>query len=127
MLGATMVGVAFFEVVADEYDAARRSYPDAVFDELCPLEGLKVLDEGAGTGIATRALIARRADVVRVDPGREVLRRAAARTPGLAAVAADGAALPLVRVGVDLEPSVLTATMVRGRADRTLVNARAES
>jgi ubiquinone/menaquinone biosynthesis C-methylase UbiE len=56
-----MAGVASFEAVADEYDAARPSDPDEVFDALGPLEGLRVLDVGAGTGLATRALIARRA------------------------------------------------------------------
>jgi hypothetical protein len=55
-----MAGVASFEAVA-EYDAARPSDPDEVFDALGPLEGLRVLDVGAGTGLATRALIARRA------------------------------------------------------------------
>lgn len=97
-----MSDVAFFETVADEYDAARPSYPDEVFDSLGPLEGLRVLDIGAGTGIATRALIAREAEVVAVDPGREVLRRAAAHTRGLAAVVADGAVLPVRSNAVDL-------------------------
>ncbi|MDP8909239.1 MAG: hypothetical protein M3N47_09035, partial [Chloroflexota bacterium] len=60
--------MASFETVADQYDAARPSYPDEVFEALVPLEGLKLLDVGAGTGIATRALIARHADVIAVDP-----------------------------------------------------------
>jgi ubiquinone/menaquinone biosynthesis C-methylase UbiE len=42
--------VASFEAVADEYDAARPSYPDDVFDALEPLAGRRVLDVGAGTG-----------------------------------------------------------------------------
>jgi SAM-dependent methyltransferase len=94
--------VGSFETVADEYDAARPSYPDAVYDALGPLEGLRVLDVGAGTGIATRALIERKAKVVAVDPGHEVLRRATARTPDLPAVAADGALLPVRADAVDL-------------------------
>jgi SAM-dependent methyltransferase len=97
-----MAGVASFEAVADEYDAARPSYPVEVFDALGPLDGLRVLDVGAGTGIATRALIARQAKVVAVDPGREVLRRATARTAGLAAVAGDGAVLPVRSGAIDL-------------------------
>lgn len=58
-----------FEEVADEYDAARPSYPNGIFDVFGPRDGLRVLDVGAGT--ATRELIARRASVIAVDPGRE--------------------------------------------------------
>jgi SAM-dependent methyltransferase len=94
--------VASFELVVDEYDAARPSYPDAVFDALGPLHGLDVLDIGAGTGIATRALIARGANVIAVDRGREMLHRAAARTPGLVAAVADGSVLPFRDHAADL-------------------------
>lgn len=97
-----MASVASFEAVADEYDTARPSYPSELFDALGPLEGLRVLDVGAGTGIATRALIARGARVVALDPGREVLRRAALHTPGLAIVSGDGAVLPVRSGAVDL-------------------------
>ena len=94
--------VASFEAVAEEYDAARPSYPGEVFDALGPLAGIRVLDVGAGTGIATRSLIARHADVVAIDPGRELLRRATTHTAGLVAVVADGAALPVQSNAVDL-------------------------
>jgi len=97
-----MAPVASFEAVAEEYDAARPSYPAAVFDALGDLMGLRVLDVGAGTGIATRSLIARGASVIAVDPGREVLRRAAVRTRELPAVIADGAVLPVRTGAVDL-------------------------
>ena len=97
-----MVGVVSFGAVVDEYDAARPSYPPDVFDALGELEGLRVLDIGAGTGIATRALLARGASVIAVDSGDEVLRRAIARTPGLPAVVADGAVLPVRTSSVDL-------------------------
>jgi SAM-dependent methyltransferase len=97
-----MFGMADFEAVADEYDAARPSYPRELLDALGPLEGLAVLDVGAGTGIATRALLARGAEVVAVDPGQRLLRRATARTPWLAAVVADGAVLPVRSEAVDL-------------------------
>jgi SAM-dependent methyltransferase len=86
--------VASFEAVADEYDAARPTYPDEVFDALGPLAGLRVLDVGAGTGIATRGLIARQATVIAIDPGHEVIRRAMRHTAALMAVVGDGALLP---------------------------------
>jgi len=94
--------VASFEAVADEYDAGRPSYPDGVFLALGPLAGIRVLDVGAGTGIATRALIARHANVIAIDPGRELLRRAMTHTEGLLTVVADGAALPVRSNVVDL-------------------------
>lgn len=101
-----MAGGGSFDTVADEYDAARPTYPGAVFDALGPLGGRRVLDVGAGTGIATRELVARGADVVAVEPGGEVLRRARARTPGLVAVIADGAVLPVRSGSIDLPQSV---------------------
>jgi SAM-dependent methyltransferase len=97
-----ITGVASFESVASEYDAARPSYPAAVYDALGDLRGLVVLDVGAGTGIATRQLLERGASVVAIDRGGEVLRRAAARTPGLPAAVADGAVLPVRGGSVDL-------------------------
>jgi ubiquinone/menaquinone biosynthesis C-methylase UbiE len=86
--------VTSFDAVADEYDEARPGYPASVFDALEPLAGARVLEGGAGTGIATRSLMGRGARVVAVDIGAGMLRRAASRTPGLSAVVADGAALP---------------------------------
>lgn len=91
-----------FTTVATEYDLGRPDHPDAIYDALGPLEGLRVADIGAGTGIATRALINRGARVVAIDPSTEMLGRALARSPRLAAVAADGADLPLPDHSVDL-------------------------
>ena len=56
-----------FDAVADEYDAGRPSYPDGVYDGLEPLAGRLVFEGGAGTGIATRALLQRGARVVPFD------------------------------------------------------------
>jgi len=94
--------VVHFETVADEYDAARPSYPPGVYDALGTLTGLLVVDVGAGTGIATRQLLARGAVVVAVDAGREVLSRATAHTPELMAAVADGAVLPIRDGAVDV-------------------------
>lgn len=91
-----------FEAVVDEYDAARPPYPPDVLDALGDLDGLSVLDVGAGTGIATRQLLQRGAGVIAVDPGERVLCRAVDRTPGLAAVVADGACLPVPDQAADL-------------------------
>jgi SAM-dependent methyltransferase len=94
--------VASFDEVADEYDATRPLYPPGVYDALGDVDGLIVLDVGAGTGIATRQLLARGARVVAVDRGRRMLALATTRTPGLPAVVADGAVLPVADGSVDL-------------------------
>jgi SAM-dependent methyltransferase len=83
-----------FDGVAEEYEQGRPDYPEGVYDALEPLGGMLVLEGGAGTGIATRALLRRGARVVPFDVGEGVLRRAVSRTPDLPAVIADGTALP---------------------------------
>ena len=91
-----------FDAVAEQYDAARPGYPEGVFDALGPLAGLRVLDAGAGTGIATRQLRDHGASVVASDLGPGVLGRARRRTPDLAAVVADSAVLPFPDASFDL-------------------------
>ncbi len=89
-----MAEMTSFDAVADEYEMGRPNYPEAVFDALEPLTDTVVLEGGAGTGIATRSLLQRGARVFPFDVGSKVLGVARRRTPGLAAVQADGAALP---------------------------------
>ncbi|MDQ1665612.1 MAG: hypothetical protein QOH75_1643 [Actinomycetota bacterium] len=90
-----------FDLVARDYDAYRPDYPAQLFDALesamgQPLLRADVLDVGAGTGIATRALAGRGANVVAVDPGPEVLAVLRSRsTSRVRAVVGDGNALPL--------------------------------
>ena len=98
----TIERMVSFDAVADEYDAGRPDYPEAMFDALEPLGGRLVLEGGAGTGNATRALLARGARVVPFDIGQKVLRKAVDHTPGLPAVAADGGVLPFADGCADL-------------------------
>jgi SAM-dependent methyltransferase len=93
--------VTLFGHVAAEYDAARPAYPDALYDALGPIAGLRVLDVGAGTGLATRPLIERGAFAVAIEPEAQLLARAVEHTPTLAAVIADGARLPVRERSVD--------------------------
>ena len=62
-----------FDAAAGLYHRGRRPYPDAVFELLvsrCGLRpGARVLDIGAGTGLATGPLLAAGAHVVAVEPG----------------------------------------------------------
>ena len=58
-----------FDQQAEAYDRFRPNYPDAVIDELLgPVPaGLKVLDVGCGTGIASRQIAQRGAQVLGVE------------------------------------------------------------
>ncbi|MEU8271657.1 class I SAM-dependent methyltransferase [Sphaerisporangium sp. NPDC049002] len=96
-----------FDRVAEAYDAARPGYPDGLYDALADLSsislaGATVADVGAGTGISTRGLLGRGAQVVSVDPGRRMLARLVARTDSPRAVVGDGNALPLRSGSADL-------------------------
>jgi ubiquinone/menaquinone biosynthesis C-methylase UbiE len=90
-----------FDRVASEYDAVRPDYPSQLFDALesamgQPLLDTDVLDVGAGTGIASRALAGRGARVVAVDPGAAMLHVLRSRsTSRVRLVQGDGNALPL--------------------------------
>lgn len=88
-----------FDSAAAEYDAARPSYPAALYDELeamtGPLAGRLVLDWGAGTGISGRQLAARGARVVLLDIGEQMLRQARMRDPEANCVLADGNRMPV--------------------------------
>ncbi|RFU87183.1 class I SAM-dependent methyltransferase [Streptomyces triticagri] len=96
-----------FDSVAAQYATSRPSYPPQLFDTIeeltgHPLDGRRVVDVGAGTGIATRLLAARGARVLAVEPGPamgEQLREALPDVPLLRAV---GDALPLATASTDL-------------------------
>jgi SAM-dependent methyltransferase len=97
-----------FDHVAAAYDAHRPDYPGELYDALesalgQPLLRAEVLDVGAGTGIATRALAGRGANVVAVDPGPRVLSLLRARsTSRVRPLVGDGNALPLQDATFDL-------------------------
>lgn len=62
-----------FDTVAELYDRARPTYPDAVFDDLAKLaglrEGARVLEIGCGTGQATLPLARRGYRITAVELG----------------------------------------------------------
>ncbi|MEV7778250.1 methyltransferase domain-containing protein [Kitasatospora sp. NPDC088351] len=96
-----------FDSVAAEYDRARPSYPDELFDELerlagRSLKGARVLDVGAGTGISTRLLAARGADVVAVEPSPGMAARLHAVSPEIPLVKGTGDELPFHDRSADL-------------------------
>lgn len=95
-----------FDAAAAEYDAARPSYPDGLFDAVeavaGPLAGRLVLDWGAGTGISSRQLAGRGARVVLLDIGEQMLRYARARDPRSRCVLAHGSHMPVRTETADL-------------------------
>ena len=66
---------------ARDYACARPAYPeqalDALFEGLGDVAGLTVVDLGAGTGISSRQLAARGADVIAVEPNAGMRAQAA--------------------------------------------------
>ena len=66
-----------FDTAAELYALARPGYPLGLFDDLAATTDLqgataRVLEVGAGTGQATRGLVARGWSVVALEPGREL-------------------------------------------------------
>lgn len=62
-----------FDTVAERYHHTRPRYPEAIWETLTKLTGLRpgtrVLEIGAGTGIATAALVRRGCHVTALEPG----------------------------------------------------------
>ncbi|MFF2849879.1 class I SAM-dependent methyltransferase [Streptomyces sp. NPDC058001] len=95
-----------FNAAAAQYAANRPSYPPALFDAVedlagRPLKGARVVDVGAGTGIATAALYARGARVVAVEPGDGMTAEFRRALPVVPIVRGDGNALPIADASAD--------------------------
>ena len=90
-----------FEALVDDYDAARPTYPPALYDALPDLSGT-VLELGAGTGIATRELQARAGRLVCTDLGPKMLGRLHERSPDVPAVVARAEQLPFADATFDV-------------------------
>lgn len=96
-----------FDAAAAQYAANRPSYPSALFDAVedaagRPLAGARVVDVGAGTGIATALLRARGADVLAVEPGDGMAAEFRRRLPDAPVVRGNGNALPVADAHADL-------------------------
>ncbi|MFD9001009.1 class I SAM-dependent methyltransferase [Streptomyces sp. NPDC059582] len=95
-----------FNAAAAQYAANRPAYPPALFDAVedlagRPLNGARVADIGAGTGIATGLLHARGADVIAVEPGEGMAAQLRRSLPEVPLVRGNGNALPLATASVD--------------------------
>lgn len=95
-----------FNDVAELYDAVRPAYPDALYDALGSAVGglaaARILDLAAGTGIASRALRRRGADVVALDPGEPMIRQLRAASTGVPVVVGIAEQLPFGDDAFDL-------------------------
>lgn len=95
-----------FDAAAAQYAANRPSYPPALFDVIedlagRPLRGARVVDVGAGTGIATGLLHGRGADVLAVEPGDGMAAEFRRTHPQIPIVRGNGNALPLATASAD--------------------------
>lgn len=95
------------ESTARHYAAARPTYPSELFDTLDELlahqlDGARVVDVAAGTGISSRQLAARGAQVTAVELSGAMLAQLAVSSPDVHAVQGSGHALPLANGSADL-------------------------
>jgi SAM-dependent methyltransferase len=90
-----------FGQVAGDYDRVRPGPPDEALDWLVPQNCETAVDIAAGTGLFTRALRRRVANVIAVEPDDRMRAVLAARSPGVRAVAGRGEAIPLPDASVD--------------------------
>ncbi|MDG4862561.1 methyltransferase domain-containing protein, partial [Streptomyces sp. T-3] len=105
--GRTAEFAQSFDGVAVQYAAARPGYPPQLFDSIeeltgRPLRAARVIDVGAGTGIATALLAARGARVVAVEPGPGMGAQLHTAHPRIPLVRAVGDALPFADATADL-------------------------
>ncbi|MFG2982088.1 class I SAM-dependent methyltransferase [Streptomyces sp. NPDC048258] len=96
-----------FSAAAARYADHRPSYPPALLTNLAELAGFppagaRVVDVGAGTGIATALLEAGGARVIAVEPGEGMAAEFRRRNPRTPLVRGDGNQLPLATGTVDL-------------------------
>ncbi|MEU8901597.1 class I SAM-dependent methyltransferase [Nocardia sp. NPDC048505] len=95
-----MVDPMHFEQHAEVYDRARPPYPDALWQRLRELEllgpGVRVIEFGAGNGLATGPMLGAGAHVTAVEPGAALAERLRTRWPAAVVVraTAETAALP---------------------------------
>ncbi|MFI8007769.1 class I SAM-dependent methyltransferase [Streptomyces sp. NPDC086010] len=106
-MSATPPRALSFDSAAAQYAANRPGYPPALLDaveELAgrALPGARAVDVGAGTGIATRMLLARGARVTAVEPGPGMAAELHRSLPSVPVVLGDGNRLPLATASADL-------------------------
>jgi SAM-dependent methyltransferase len=120
-----MTRATTFGTSADAYDRLRPAPAPEALDQVVPPGARRVADLAAGTGLVTRAILARpdAPAVVAVEPDPRMLARLAATTPGALAVRGVAEAIPLASGALDavlassawhwFDPPVATAEIAR--------------
>ena len=90
-----------FGTIAEDDDGRRPQAPQEAVDWLVP-QGCEVaVDVGAGTGLFTRALVGRTAQVIAVEPDARMRKVLAARSPGIRVIEGRGESIPLPDASAD--------------------------
>jgi SAM-dependent methyltransferase len=90
-----------FGAIADDYDRLRPEPPDAAVDWLLPEHCQVAVDLAAGTGLLSRALVRKVAQVIAVEPDERMAAVLRGRSPELRVVEGRGEAIPLPDASAD--------------------------
>ena len=90
-----------FGAIADQYDRLRPGPPDAAVDWLLPAHGQVAIDVGAGTGLLTRVLARKVAQVMAVEPDDRMAAVLRARSPGVRVLPGSAEAIPVPDASAD--------------------------
>ncbi|BBZ52400.1 class I SAM-dependent methyltransferase [Mycobacterium heidelbergense] len=90
-----------FGTVAENYDGLRPQPPPQAVDWLVPPGCGVAVDVGAGTGLFTRTLVDKAAQVIAVEPDARMRNVLTARSPGVRVVEGRGESIPLPDASAD--------------------------
>src|SRR6201999_68315 len=90
-----------FGSIAEDYDGLRPQAPQQAVDWLLPPGCELAVDVGAGTGLFTRTLVDRAAQVIAVEPDARMRKVLKARSPGVRVVEGRGESIPLPDASAD--------------------------
>jgi SAM-dependent methyltransferase len=90
-----------FGSIAEDYDGLRPQAPQQAVDWLVPPGCDMAVDVGAGTGLFTRTLVGRAAQVIAVEPDARMRKVLTARSPGVRVVEGHGESIPLPDASAD--------------------------
>ncbi len=90
-----------FGSIAEDYDGLRPQPPQQAVDWLVPPGCEVAVDVGAGTGLFTRTLVGRVAQVIAVEPDARMRTVLASRSPGVRVVEGRGESIPLTDAAAD--------------------------